>query len=272
MRIQQPIGSLLLLWPTLWALWLASNGLPSKKYLIIFIIGVFLMRSAGCVINDFLDRNIDSYVKRTNGRPLPSGLIKEIEVKIVFVVLVMISFALVLILNAMTIALSIVALTLACIYPLMKRYISIPQLVLATAFSWSIPMVFASVCHCLPACCWLLFMANLTWTIAYDTQYAMVDRDDDVCIGIKSTAILFGRLDRIIIGILQIIMLLLLVIIGWLMALGFIFYTTLLGVVILFIWQQKLIFFRNRKACFKAFLNNNYVGMLIFIGIFLSYS
>ncbi|AIN46911.1 4-hydroxybenzoate octaprenyltransferase [Candidatus Palibaumannia cicadellinicola] len=270
MRIDKPIGLLLLLWPTLWALWLASNGFPHLSTLTVFILGVFFMRSAGCVINDFADRQIDGYVKRTRCRPLPSGTVREREAKLLFVALISVSLALVLTLNTMTIALSVVALALAFIYPFMKRYTYLPQLVLGIAFSWSIPMAFISVRHCLPVCCWLLFLANITWTIAYDTQYAMVDRDDDLRIGVKSTAIFFGRFDRLMIGLSQTITLFLLGIIGWQMALGYLFYIALVGVSVLFAWQQKLMNCRNRQAYFQAFLNNNYVGMLIFIGILLS--
>lgn len=270
MRIDKPIGLLLLLWPTLWALWLAGQGVPDIGTLIIFILGVFFMRAAGCVINDYIDRNYDSHVKRTSNRPLPNGVISTKEVKQLFAGLVSISFILVLMLNIWTIILSVVALVLAWIYPLMKRYTHLAQVVLGAAFGWPIPMVFTEVLESLPMICWLLFLANITWTIAYDTQYAMVDRDDDLRIGIKSTAILFGQFDKFIIGLLQLVTLLLLGIIGWQMILSWLFYLALVGVAALFIWQQILITGYDRQACFRAFLNNNYVGMLVFIGIILS--
>ncbi|CAJ0998011.1 4-hydroxybenzoate octaprenyltransferase [Sodalis praecaptivus] len=270
MRIDKPIGSLLLLWPTLWALWLAGMTVPALGTLTVFVLGVFFMRAAGCVINDYADRKIDGHVKRTRARPLPSGAIGEKEAKLLFGALVGISFALVLTLNSMTIALSTVALALAWAYPFMKRYTHLPQLVLGAAFGWSIPMAFTAVSESLPLNCWLLFLANITWTVAYDTQYAMVDRDDDLRIGVKSTAILFGRFDKLIIGLLQLATLGLLGVIGWQAGLGGLYYLALAGAAALFLWQQKLIANRERQACFRAFLNNNFVGMLIFIGILLS--
>lgn len=270
MRIDKPIGSLLLLWPTLWALWLAGMAVPALGTLTVFVLGVFFMRAAGCVINDYADRKIDGHVKRTRARPLPSGAIGEKEAKLLFGALVGISFALVLTLNSMTIALSTVALALAWVYPFIKRYTHLPQLVLGAAFGWSIPMAFTAVSESLPLNCWLLFLANITWTVAYDTQYAMVDRDDDLRIGVKSTAILFGRFDKLIIGLLQLATLGLLGVIGWQVGLGGLYYLALAGAAALFLWQQKLIANRERQACFRAFLNNNLVGMLIFIGILLS--
>lgn len=271
MRLDKPVGSLLLLWPTLWALWLAGMAVPALETLTVFILGVFFMRTAGCVINDYLDRKIDIHVKRTRNRPLSSGAISEKEAKLLFGFLVMISFVLVLTLNLMTIGLSTVALALAWVYPFMKRYIYLPQLVLGVAFGWSIPMAFAAISQSLPLHCWLLFLANITWTIAYDTQYAMVDRDDDLRIGIKSTAILFGHFDKLIIGLLQLITLVLLGVIGYQVRLGKIYYLHLVGVAVFFLWQRKLISNRERQACFRAFVNNNLVGMLIFIGILLSF-
>jgi len=215
MRIDKPIGSLLLLWPTYWALWLAGGQIPSLKLLVVFTLGVFFMRAAGCVVNDFADRRVDGHVKRTAHRPLPSGAVTEKESKILFVALVLVSFGLVLTLNAMTIWLSVAALALAWVYPFMKRFTHLPQVVLGMAFGWSIPMAYAAVSESLPLSCWLLFLANICWTVAYDTQYAMVDRDDDLRIGIKSTAILFGRFDKLIIGLLQLATLLLMVWIGY---------------------------------------------------------
>ncbi|OMQ23521.1 4-hydroxybenzoate octaprenyltransferase [Serratia oryzae] len=271
MRIDKPIGTLLLLWPTLWALWLAGQGIPALPILLVFVLGVFLMRAAGCVVNDYADRAFDGHVKRTAGRPLPSGRVSEREAKILFVALVLISFALVLTLNAMTIWLSLAALALAWVYPFMKRVTNLPQVVLGAAFGWSIPMAYAAVSESLPLSCWLLFLANICWTVAYDTLYAMVDRDDDVKIGIKSTAVLFGRHDKLIVGILQFTTLLLMLWVGYLMQLGGAYYWSLLLAGALFIHQQKQIASRERDACFRAFLNNNYVGLVLFIGIALSY-
>ncbi|MFH7527081.1 4-hydroxybenzoate octaprenyltransferase [Aeromonas enteropelogenes] len=270
-RIDKPIGTLLLLWPTLWALWLAADGLPNLWVLTVFVVGVFLMRSAGCVINDYADRNFDGHVKRTSGRPLPTGKVDPREALALFFVLALISFGLVLTLNSLTIAMSFVGLLLAVSYPFMKRFIPIPQLVLGMAFSWSIPMAYAAQANALPAVAWLVFIANLLWTVAYDTQYAMVDRDDDLKLGLKSSAILFGRHDKRIIGVLQLATLLILLMVGQLMALGSSYYWGLLGAAVLFVYQQRLIRERQREACFQAFLNNNYVGALVFAGLVLDY-
>ncbi|WP_421202178.1 4-hydroxybenzoate octaprenyltransferase [Aeromonas enteropelogenes] len=270
-RIDKPIGTLLLLWPTLWALWLAAGGLPNLWVLTVFVVGVFLMRSAGCVINDYADRNFDGHVKRTSGRPLPTGKVDPREALALFFVLALISFGLVLTLNSLTIAMSFVGLLLAVSYPFMKRFIPIPQLVLGMAFSWSIPMAYAAQANALPAVAWLVFIANLLWTVAYDTQYAMVDRDDDLKLGLKSSAILFGRHDKRIIGVLQLATLLILLMVGQLMALGSSYYWGLLGAAVLFVYQQRLIRERQREACFQAFLNNNYVGALVFAGLVLDY-
>lgn len=270
MRIDKPIGSLLLLWPTYWALWLAGGQIPSLKLLVVFTLGVFFMRAAGCVVNDFADRRVDGHVKRTAHRPLPSGAVTEKESKILFVALVLVSFGLVLTLNAMTIWLSVAALALAWVYPFMKRFTHLPQVVLGMAFGWSIPMAYAAVSESLPLSCWLLFLANICWTVAYDTQYAMVDRDDDLRIGIKSTAILFGRFDKLIIGLLQLATLLLMVWIGYLNQMSGAYYWGILLAGALFIHQQKLIALRERMPCFQAFLNNNYAGLVLFIGIALS--
>ncbi len=270
MRLDKPIGTLLLLWPTLWALWLAGMKVPPLNVLMVFVLGVISMRAAGCVVNDFADRKIDGHVKRTRERPLPSGAITSREAKVLFVGLVLISFLLVLTMNSLTIWLSLGGLLLAWMYPFMKRYTHLPQVVLGAAFGWAIPMGWAAVSETLPLTCWLLFLANICWTVAYDTQYAMVDRDDDLKIGVKSTAILFGRHDKLIIGLLQLATLLLLVLIGWLSGLGVIFYWGLLVAAVLFIHQQKLIADRQREKCFQAFLNNNYVGLALFAGIALS--
>ncbi|MCH7377977.1 4-hydroxybenzoate octaprenyltransferase [Aeromonas sp. MR19] len=270
-RIDKPIGTLLLLWPTLWALWLAADGLPDLWTLLVFVVGVFLMRSAGCVINDYADRNFDGHVKRTAGRPLPMGKVRPREVLALFAALALISFGLVLTMNPLTIGLSFAALLLAVCYPFMKRYIPIPQLVLGMAFSWSIPMAYAAQANALPLVAWLVFLANLLWTIAYDTQYAMVDRDDDLRLGLKSSAILFGRHDKRIIGVLQLATLLILLAVGQLSGLGSSYYWSLLAAAALFVYQQRLIRERQREACFQAFLNNNYVGALVFAGVALNY-
>ncbi|MDW2742391.1 4-hydroxybenzoate octaprenyltransferase [Atlantibacter subterraneus] len=271
MRTDKPIGALLLLWPTLWALWVATPGLPPLWILAVFVAGVWLMRAAGCVVNDYADRKFDGHVKRTANRPLPSGAVTEKEARNLFVGLVLLSFLLVLTLNTMTIVLSVAALALAWVYPFMKRYTHLPQVVLGAAFGWSIPMAFAAVSESVPLSCWLLFIANICWAVAYDTQYAMVDRDDDVKIGIKSTAILFGRHDKLIIGILQVVVMGLMALVGWLNGLGAVFYAAILIAGGLFAYQQKLIAHRERAACFQAFMNNNYVGLVLFIGLVFSY-
>jgi 4-hydroxybenzoate polyprenyltransferase len=267
MRTDKPIGTLLLLWPTLWGLLLASGGNPSVKNLFIFCLGCWLMRSAGCVINDFADRKIDGSVARTQNRPLASGAVSPQEALGLFAVLCVTAFILVLQTNTLTIMLSFVAVALAASYPFMKRYTHLPQVVLGAAFAWSIPMAFSAETNSLPAALWLLYAANVIWTIAYDTFYAMVDRDDDVKIGVKSTAILFGRRDRLITAVLQIIVIALLIASGIVFDLGAVYYASLAVASALFIYQQILIKNRDGKQCFKAFLHNNYVGMAICIGI-----
>ncbi|EML4853464.1 4-hydroxybenzoate octaprenyltransferase [Morganella morganii] len=271
MRTDRPIGSLLLLWPTYWALWIAARGVPDWHILIIFTIGVFSMRAAGCVINDFADRKFDGSVERTKNRPLPRGDVTEKEAKILFAVLVLVSFGLVLTLNTMTIWLSVAGLALAWVYPFVKRVSHLPQVVLGAAFGWSIPMAFAAVSESLPAECWLLFAVNIVWSVVYDTQYAMVDRNDDLKIGVKSTAILFGRFDKMIIGILQLMMILMLLWIGLMVNLSGIFYWSLLLAGALFVYQQRLMADRERDPCFQAFMNNNYVGFILFLGMLVSY-
>lgn len=271
MRIDKPIGALLLLWPTYWALWIAAKGIPDWRILLIFTIGVFSMRAAGCVINDFADRKFDGAVERTKKRPLPSGDVTEKEAKILFAVLVLVSFGLVLTLNTMTIWLSVAGLALAWVYPFVKRVSHLPQVVLGAAFGWSIPMAFAAVSESLPAVCWLLFAVNIVWSLIYDTQYAMVDRNDDIKIGVKSTAILFGRFDKMIIGVLQLVMILMLLLIGVIINLSGIFYWSLLLAGALFVYQQRLMADRERDPCFQAFMNNNYVGFILFLGMLVSY-
>lgn len=267
MRLDKPIGSLLLLWPTLWALCLAARGIPDLVILTVFILGVFLMRSAGCVINDYADRHIDGYVERTSQRPLAEGRATENEAKALFVLLLLCSFFLVLLLNAYTIALSVVAAVLAVIYPFMKRYTHLPQVFLGAAFGWAIPMAYGAVLAKLPLECWLLFFANLAWTVAYDTQYAMVDRDDDLRIGVKSTAILFAECDNTIISLLHLITLIFLIVVGCVAELHYSYFILLLGAVVGFVYQANLTKNRERQACFKAFMSNNYIGLLIFIAV-----
>jgi len=270
MRIDKPIGTLLLLWPTLWALWLANRAMPPLPVLIVFVAGVFVMRAAGCVINDYADRKVDGHVERTKLRPLASGAVTAKEAKMLFVVLGLIAFGLVLSMNLMTIMFSVVGLALAWVYPFMKRYTHLPQVVLGAAFGWAIPMAWAAVSESLPLVCWLVFLANICWTVAYDTQYAMVDREDDLKIGVKSTAILFGQYDKLIIGLLQLATLGLMALVGTRLHLNGAFYWTLLLAGGLFVYQQKLIAKRARQACFQAFLNNNYVGLVLFLGVLMN--
>ena len=271
MRIDKPIGSLLLLWPTLWALWLAAKGFPDLSVLIVFTLGVFIMRSAGCVINDFADRKVDGFVKRTQHRPLPSGRATSREAIILFLVLALSAFLLVLSQNWLTIKLSVIGLLLAFSYPFMKRFTNLPQLVLGLAFGWAIPMAYAAQANQVDNIVWILFIVNVLWTIAYDTMYAMVDRDDDLKIGIKSTAILFGKHDKLIIGLLQLGSLFLLTWLGFIEQLSVYYYLGLLMALMLFIRQQIAIKHRDKKACFKAFLDNNQVGFVIFVALLLGY-
>ena len=272
MRTDKPIGTLLLLWPTYWALWLASSGIPDIKLLVVFTLGVFVMRSAGCVINDFADRKVDGKVKRTKMRPLASGAATPKEAIQLFILLIVLAFVLVLFLNWQTVLLSFGGLALAFSYPFMKRYTHLPQVVLGAAFSWSIPMAYMAVLGDVPIEAWWLYLANLVWTVAYDTMYGMVDRDDDLKIGVKSTAILFGRFDKAIILILQIIFLITLIFIGYQRALPWPYDVAILVSALLFANQQKRIKHRDRDACFWAFLNNNYVGLVVFIGLALSFT
>ena len=267
MRLEKPIGIYLVLWPTLWALWLAAGGVPDWDILVIFVLGVVLMRSAGCVINDFADRKVDGHVARTQHRPLVSGEVKPREAIVLFAVLCAIAFALVLLTNRLTILLSFGAVALAFCYPFMKRYTQMPQVVLGAAFAWSVPMAFAAQTGELNSAIWLLYTAIVMWTVAYDTFYAMVDREDDLKIGVKSTAILFGEQDRMMTGALQFMTIFALALVGRRFELGGWFDLSLFVAAGLFVFQQYLIRERNPQACFKAFLNNNWVGMVIFIGI-----
>ena len=264
-RLNRPIGTYLVLWPTLWALWFAAGGLPDIKVLLIFVAGVVLMRSAGCVINDFADRKVDGYVRRTCNRPLATGKVTAKEALVLFAVLILISFILTLFTNLLTLLLAPVALLLAASYPFMKRYTHFPQVVLGAAFSWAIPMAFAAQSNALPSALWLVFLANLVWTVGYDTAYAMEDREDDLKIGVKSTAVLFGRFDRFAIGVLQLTTLVLLALAGMAFERGVIFFLGLIVMAGFFIWQQWLIRNRQRGPCLQAFLNNHYAGMVLFI-------
>ncbi len=270
-RLNKPIGVFLLMWPALWALWLAGEGSPPWWIMLVFVLGVVLMRSAGCAINDFADRKLDGHVQRTRERPLATGEISPAEAVAVFVLLSLVAFALVLTLNWQTVALSVVAVLLTAVYPFMKRYTHFPQLVLGAAFGWAIPMAFTAIQGDVPTSAWWLFLATLIWALIYDTQYAMVDREDDLKVGIKSTAILFGRHDRLVIGLLQIVMLGLLVWVGVLHERGESFYIGLVLGAALFLYQQWLIRDRERGPCFEAFLNNNYFGMLVFLGLLVDF-
>ena len=271
-RMDKPIGIYLLLWPTLWALWVAAKGVPSLGNLLIFVLGVVLTRAAGCVINDFADRKVDGHVKRTEHRPMASGKISSKEALVFFALLMGVSFLLVLCTNAPTIWLSFGALALAATYPFMKRYTYYPQVVLGAAFSWGIPMAFTAETGSLPAAAWLLYIANLLWTVAYDTYYAMTDREDDLKIGVKSTAILFGDADRVIILSLQGLALGCLLLAGSHFELGGWFHLGLLAAAGCFVWEFWYTRDRDPQRCFKAFLHNHWAGLAIFVGIVLNYA
>jgi len=271
-RFDKPIGTLLLLWPTLWALWIAAEGVPDLDLLVIFLLGTFLTRSAGCIVNDLADRHVDGAVARTSGRPLVTGAVSVKEAVALFFTLMLLAFGLVLLTNTLTIQLSIVAVLLASTYPFMKRYTHLPQVVLGLAFSWGIPMAFTAQLNQLPPALWLLFLGNLWWIVAYDTKYAMVDREDDIHAGVKSTAILFGMYDRLAVAILQLLCLLTLYLAGREFSLGLYFKLSLIVAAAMFGYQQYLIRDRDRDACFRAFLHNNWVGLAIFVGIVLHYA
>lgn len=269
-RFNRPIGTYLLLWPTLWALWMAADGVPNTKVLIIFILGTFLMRSAGCAINDYADRDIDGSVDRTENRPLATGAITAKEALAVFAVLAFLAFILVLQLNTLTIQLSVVALILAATYPFMKRVHMLPQVHLGVAFACAIPMAYTALNNSLPDLNnWLVFFTAIIWTTAYDTMYGMADREDDLKLGLKSTAILFGDYDKIAVGLMQLIVVLLLALIGYLEGLGGFYFLAVSIASGFFVYQQYLIRNRDRQLCFQAFLNNNWFGMVVFIGLLL---
>jgi len=267
MRADKPIGIYLLLWPTLWALFLAAEGLPQLSHLVIFVLGVVLMRSAGCVINDFADRKVDGHVERTSNRPLANKEIPSQEALLLFATLVLVSFVLVLFLNWRTVLLSFVALFLAALYPFMKRYTHFPQVVLGAAFGWSIPMASMAVLNTVPSWAWILFFANLAWTVAYDTYYAMVDRDDDILIGVKSTAIAFGKFDLAITWTLQLVAMALLTVVFIQQALNPWAFVLLAAAGAQLVWQGWKVKGRDKTALFTAFLNNHYVGMTVFAAI-----
>lgn len=270
-RMDKPIGTYLLLWPTYWALWIASDGWPNMHILLVFSLGVFIMRSAGCVINDYADRNIDGKVARTKNRPLINGMMTSKEAMNLFGLLIGMALGLVLTLSWPTIYLSVVAVFLAALYPFMKRYTQLPQAFLGAAFSWGMIMAFSEAQGQIPLVAWLLFAANLCWTVAYDTMYAMVDRDDDVQIGVKSSAILFAENDKRIIGFLQLMTLALLWTVGDILAFGWPYQLSLIVAAGLFSYQQLLIVNRERDACFQAFLHNHWVGLIVFVGISIEY-
>jgi len=270
-RFDKPIGILILLWPALWALWVASDGEPDLLVLSVICSGVILTRAAGCVINDYADRDIDPHVERTQQRPIASGKVTPSEALKLFAVLIGIAFASVLLLNVTTILLSLIGAFLIASYPFMKRYTHLPQAYLGIAFGWAIPMSFSAQIDTIPSVAWVMYLAVALWAVVYDTMYAMVDKEDDLKIGVKSTAILFGNKEREIIAILQLIILVLLVIIGQMQDLGLAYYLGLLVAVGLSVYQQKLIFHRDKALCFKAFLNSNYFGLAVFVGLLVDY-
>jgi len=272
MRVHRPIGTYLVLWPSLWALWIAGDGHPDGLILLVFVLGAFLMRSAGCVINDFADRSVDPHVTRTKSRPLATGEVSPKEALILFALLCLTAFLLVLLMNQLTIILSFVAVLLATVYPFMKRYTHWPQVFLGAAFGWSIPMAFAAQTNAVPVEAWILFVANLCWVVAYDTMYAMADRDDDLRIGIKSTAVLFGKYDRPIIGLFQTSFIALMIFAGLSFDLGAVFYLGLIAVLGLMVYHQYLIRRRKHTECIAAFLHNNFVGLVVFAAIVLDFS
>ncbi|MCK4865762.1 MAG: 4-hydroxybenzoate octaprenyltransferase [Gammaproteobacteria bacterium] len=270
-RLNKPVGIFLLLWPTLWALWIAAEGVPHPGVLTVFILGVILMRSAGCVINDYADREIDPRVNRTKDRPIAAGRVTADEAMLLFMALCFSAFLLVLTMNTFTILLSLGGVVLAGIYPFMKRYTHMPQIVLGMAFGWAVPMAFAAQTNSVPKIAWLIYVVTVLWAVIYDTMYAMADRMDDLKIGVKSTAILFGDADRVIIGILQVMMLFALYLTGEQAQLGETYMVAIAIAAALMIYQQYLIRYRQPALCISAFLNNNWLGAAVFIGIVASY-
>jgi 4-hydroxybenzoate polyprenyltransferase len=271
-RLHRPIGIWLLLWPVLWAIWIAGAAHPSPKVLVIFVLGTVAMRSAGCVINDLADRDFDPYVKRTRDRPIASRRLAPWEAVAWFLVLIACALALVLQLDAKTIRMSVIGAALAVTYPFFKRFFPLPQFYLGVAFSWGVPMVFMAETGVIPRVAWIIFFAGIIWAAIYDTMYAMVDREDDLKIGVKSSAIVFGDMDKLIIGLLQALMLFTLYLVGTNMEFGQWYNTGLLGAAVFFAWQQWKIRERKPASCFLAFQNNQYVGLAVFVGILLEYT
>ncbi|MDE2305973.1 MAG: 4-hydroxybenzoate octaprenyltransferase [Gammaproteobacteria bacterium] len=271
MRLDRPIGAYLLLWPTLWALWISAEGRPQAKVFAIFVAGVWLMRSAGCVINDYADRGFDPHVARTRDRPLAAGRVSALEALVLFAVLALSALTLALRLDRLALLLASAGGFLAITYPFIKRFLSVPQLYLGLSFGWGIPMAFAAQTGRVPRVAWLMFVANLLWVTVYDTLYAMVDREDDLKIGVRSTAILFGDSDRSVIAVLQAMTLLALALLGRLAGLGPWYYGGVGAAAGFFVYQLWLIRSREPAACFRAFLNNNYVGLCVFVGVLLDY-
>ncbi|MBD9359544.1 4-hydroxybenzoate octaprenyltransferase [Methylomonas fluvii] len=270
-RFDKPIGIFILLWPTLWALWIAGDGKPDLLVLMVFTLGVVLMRAAGCVINDYADKDFDPHVDRTKLRPIAAGKVKPKEALVVFAVLCLTAFGLVLLMNWYTIGLSFIGAFLAASYPFMKRFTHLPQAYLGAAFGFAVPMAFAAQTNEIPLMGWILYLAVLLWALVYDTMYAMVDIDDDLKIGVKSTAILFGKRVREITAGLQVVIMGLLVTVGTMQQLSWPYYAGLLVASGLAVYQQKLIFHFDKPSCFKAFLNNNWFGLAVFVGIVLAY-
>jgi 4-hydroxybenzoate polyprenyltransferase len=271
MRLDRPVGIWLLLWPVLWALWIAAEGHPDERLFVIFVLGTFVMRSAGCVINDFADREFDPHVRRTADRPLARQSVSPAEALGLFAVLALVALALVIPLNRPTQVLALIGGVLAVTYPFLKRFFSLPQVYLGAAFGWSVPMAFAAHTGAIPPVAWVLFLAVVLWTTAYDTIYAMVDREDDLVIGVRSSAILFGRADRAIIALLQAGALGGLAAVGWMSGLGRWYWTGLVAAAVLAARQQYLIRGREPVACFRAFLDNNLLGLAVFAGLALDY-
>lgn len=271
MRLHRPIGALLLLWPTLWALWFAAAGRPAIRILVVFVLGVLLMRSAGCVINDYADREFDPHVARTRDRPIAARRVNPREALALFAVLCLAAFALVLTLNRLTVLLSFVGAFLTVSYPFLKRYTHLPQFYLGATFGWSIPMAFAAQTGAVPLLAWTLFAANVCWSVAYDTAYAMSDRDDDVRVGVKSSAILFGRYDRLMVGFFHAATLALLALVGFMAERGISYYAGLAVAAGFAAHQQYLMRERARAGCFQAFLDNNRFGAAIFAGLMLDF-
>ncbi len=272
MRFDRPIGILLLLWPTLWALWIAGEGSPALKNVVIFCTGVVLMRAAGCIMNDVADRNFDPHVERTRQRPLAAGELTVREALTAFAVLMLMAFGLVLLTNTLTIQLAFVGAALASSYPFFKRWTHLPQIVLGVAFGWGIPMAFAAETNHVATVAWLILLINIIWSVIYDTLYAMVDRDDDIAIGLKSTAILFAGYDLLILKLLKILMLALLLWLGFILQLAWPWFAGVALAAALFVVQQIWVRDRQRDRCFRAFLNNNWVGLVLFAGLLASYA